>query len=254
MRIKKIVAVLLFFTLMSPTQSIYASDLDNNGVQLEYDKVVQVLEDAEVTYSIHIDGSVEEKVTFQDTQGNVENASKTVYPDGSFKTVLIHSDGKIEVFNGFGADYEVFLKLSNNEVIIQRDEDNHDESAIIPFGSDVIGSQFKHVYIGSPGSSTIYGSEFNKSITTASFAALLYSHIPAAPYAAIVGIAGATLGYINAMSDKPYKIVTYSYTYEVLFSYDNGYYIHCYHTSSYIYDSSNALISSIHDYYQAIGG
>lgn len=148
----------------------------------------------------------------------------------------------------------MFLKLSRNEVIIHREEDSHNESMFIPFGNEIIGSQFKHVYIGSPGSSTIYGSEISKSMTTAAFAAALYSRIPLAPYAALVGIAGITLGYINAMTDWPYKVVIYSYTYEVLFSYDNIYYTHCYHTNSYIYDASNTLVDVEYDYYQAIGG
>jgi hypothetical protein len=43
-------------------------------------------------------------------------------------------------------------------------------------------------------------------------------------------------------------------TYEVLFSYDNSYYTHCYHQTVKEYKSNGSLIRSKTDYYQAIGG
>ena len=45
-----------------------------------------------------------------------------------------------------------------------------------------------------------------------------------------------------------------SITYEVLFSYDNSYYTHCYHQTVKEYKSTGSLIRSKTDYYQAIGG
>ena len=42
--------------------------------------------------------------------------------------------------------------------------------------------------------------------------------------------------------------------YEVLFSYDNSYYTHCYHQTVKEYKSNGSLIRSKTDYYQAIGG
>lgn len=41
---------------------------------------------------------------------------------------------------------------------------------------------------------------------------------------------------------------------EVLFSYDNSYYTHCYHQTVKEYKSNGSLIRSKTDYYQAIGG
>ena len=41
---------------------------------------------------------------------------------------------------------------------------------------------------------------------------------------------------------------------EVLSSYDNSYYTHCYHQTVKEYKSNGSLIRSKTDYYQAIGG
>ena len=41
---------------------------------------------------------------------------------------------------------------------------------------------------------------------------------------------------------------------EVLFSYDNSHYTHCYHQTVKEYKSNGSLIRSKTDYYQAIGG
>lgn len=56
------------------------------------------------------------------------------------------------------------------------------------------------------------------------------------------------------MSSDCYKVTISSITYEVLFSYDNSYYTHCYHQTVKEYKSNGSLIRSKTDYYQAIGG
>lgn len=59
---------------------------------------------------------------------------------------------------------------------------------------------------------------------------------------------------LQSMSSDCYKVTISSITYEVLFSYDNSYYTHCYHQTVKEYKSNGSLIRSKTDYYQAIGG
>ena len=50
------------------------------------------------------------------------------------------------------------------------------------------------------------------------------------------------------------RIAAQKIRHEVLFSYDNSYYTHCYHQTVKEYKSNGSLIRSKTDYYQAIGG
>lgn len=120
-------------------------------------------------------------------------------------------------------------------------------------GSDITGSQYKHVYIGKSAEETFTKEEFNRDMTLAIAATQLYSKIKTAPYASLSGIASILLGVIKSLDTSPYKTVVQSTTYEVHFA-SGGYYIHCYHTVAKLYDSSNKLLNTITDYYQAIGG
>lgn len=56
------------------------------------------------------------------------------------------------------------------------------------------------------------------------------------------------------MKTKTYLRYISCVLYEVLFSYDNSYYTHCYHQTVKEYKSNGSLIRSKTDYYQAIGG
>ena len=69
-----------------------------------------------------------------------------------------------------------------------------------------------------------------------------------------VALALGSYLYTIAAAVSPYRMVIYTNYYEVLFSYDNVYYTHCYHEIISSYDSGNHLIGTNIDYYQAIGG
>lgn len=72
------------------------------------------------------------------------------------------------------------------------------------------------------------------------------------PAAALTGVAGLIF---SLMADNPYhKITVSSSTYEVLFSFDNVYYTHCYHQIIKVYDSSNNYVETLRNYDQAVGG
>lgn len=63
--------------------------------------------------------------------------------------------------------------------------------------------------------------------------------------------------YFGGVSDAQMRVrcsIGMHDTYEVLFSYDNSYYTHCYHQTVKEYKSNGSLIRSKTDYYQAIGG
>lgn len=50
------------------------------------------------------------------------------------------------------------------------------------------------------------------------------------------------------------EVHVYSDTYEVQFTYDSGYYTHCYHQTVGEYDSGGHLDNTYEDFYQVIGG
>lgn len=120
-------------------------------------------------------------------------------------------------------------------------------------GSDITGSQYKHVYIGKSAEETFYRDEINKELSVVAIALGIYKQISGAPYGAAAGIASNILKLMIALDTSPYKTVVQSTTYEVHFS-SGGYYIHCYHTVAKLYDSNNKLLDTVYDYYQAIGG
>lgn len=63
-----------------------------------------------------------------------------------------------------------------------------------------------------------------------------------------------TGGVSNLPSIDAYKTVITDAVYEVLFSYDNVYYTHCYHETMKSYNQAGSLIDTTRIYKQAIGG
>ena len=59
---------------------------------------------------------------------------------------------------------------------------------------------------------------------------------------------------LRLVGGDPQHKVSLLMAHEVLFSYDNSYYTHCYHQTVKEYKSNGSLIRSKTDYYQAIGG
>lgn len=67
----------------------------------------------------------------------------------------------------------------------------------------------------------------------------------------VYGIAAFMVGLVASGAD--HYTITDS-VYEVRRTYDNSYYIHCYHSFVKAYDSGNHLLDSFTEYRQAIGG
>ena len=122
-------------------------------------------------------------------------------------------------------------------------------------GSEVTGSQFKHRYVGTSATDTVYASDLRKCKKASDVASILATAWGSTPAAVISSTASFIFDQmLQSMSSDCYKVTISSITYEVLFSYDNSYYTHCYHQTVKEYKSNGSLIRSKTDYYQAIGG
>ena len=167
------------------------------------------------------------------------------------KVTVVSDSGEITTAST-KSDYNLFYE-------IYQDQQNYKSGQLaqIPSltGSEVTGSQFKHRYVGTSATDTVYASDLRKCKKASDIASILataWSNTPAA-------VISATASFIfdqmlQSMSTDCYKVTMSSITYEVLFSYDNSYYTHCYHQTVKEYKSNGSLIRSKTDYYQAIGG
>ena len=117
------------------------------------------------------------------------------------------------------------------------------------------GSQFKHRYVCTSATDTVYASDLRKCKKASDVASILATAWGSTPAAVISSTASFIFDQmLQCMSSDCYKVTISSITYEVLFSYDNSYYTHCYHQTVKEYKSNGSLIRSKTDYYQAIGG
>lgn len=150
------------------------------------------------------------------------------------------------------SDYNLFYE-------IYQDQQNYKSGQLaqIPSltGSEVTGSQFKHRYVGTSATDTVYASDLRKCKKASDIASILATAWGNTPAAVISATASFIFDQmLQSMSTDCYKVTMSSITYEVLFSYDNSYYTHCYHQTVKEYKSNGSLIRSKTDYYQAIGG
>ena len=150
------------------------------------------------------------------------------------------------------SDYSLFYE-------IYQDQQNYKNGQLaqIPAltGSEVTGSQFKHRYVGTSATDTVYASDLRKCKKASDVASILATAWGSTPAAVISSTASFIFDQmLQSMSSDCYKVTISSITYEVLFSYDNSYYTHCYHQTVKEYKSNGSLIRSKTDYYQAIGG
>lgn len=122
-------------------------------------------------------------------------------------------------------------------------------NSIIPYGSDITNPNFKHVYLGSPGTVTYYRSDFDRISTATGLAAALANLLPG-PWASILGVASILFNGGN----MPYKFTVTTKSYQIHYVYDNSYFTHCYHQIVREYNESGRLTRSYTDYYQSVGG
>lgn len=192
----------------------------------------------EISYAM--DGDVViEKTDFIDSDGTLVNMERMVYPDGTAKaSITKNNESKKYFFTGY--DYKTFYIMAKGRY----PKDIHEP---MTRGSDLTGSQYKHVYITS-NSGTLYRSDFNTLNNIISTLLLFCS----GPSGKIVGL--AQIIYSQSSDNTIWKYVVSESIYEVWFAIDNSYYIHCYHDYVKAYDSAGHLVNSFWDYRQAIGG
>ena len=190
--------------------------------------------------------AVVEQLTIHDE--GTTRITRTVHPNNTMKITVVSDSGEVTTAST-KSDYNLFYE-------IYQDQQNG-QLAQIPSltGSEVTGSQFKHRYVGTSATDTVYASDLRKCKKASDIASILATAWGNTPAAVISATASFIFDQmLQSMSTDCYKVTMSSITYEVLFSYDNSYYTHCYHQTVKEYKSNGSLIRSKTDYYQAIGG
>lgn len=189
-----------------------------------------------------------ENMEFIDTDGARVYMNRVIHTDGTADFTTI-KNGESTVEHLINHDYNVFYALANPT---GKETDKVAHNNIWIRSGDLIGSQYKHVYISSN----------NYTITNTSVQQIIVGGVSAAASIIIgaLGLPGGTalaIGsfiYTVAAALSPYKIEVFQELYEVYFSYDNVYYTHCYHEVIKSYDTGNHLIDTRTEYHQSVGG
>lgn len=229
-RIKKGIALFLTMCIIISVMMV-----EPNSVHARTDKI-----DIQTSYVLKGD-TVVETVEFIDVDGEKATMVLMVASNGSATLVTTkNNESIIKKINGY--DYKSFYNQ-----VFPSDLSQEDIHGVVIRGSDVTGSQYKHVYISST------GGEFdaNATQTAAGIASIILGIIPC-PAAHAAGIAITILGLAQDRSAT--KFVLTDYVYEVIRTYDNSYYTHCYHTYVRAYDSAGHFVKSFYEYRQSIGG
>lgn len=170
--------------------------------------------------------------------------TRKVYPDGSGEIILQENSKRtVTIFDG--ADYSKFVNWVENPPVLNNTENSHNNA--VPAGSDLTGSQYKHVYITTNGPITYTRPQMQGWLTFAdTYTALAVSmfdlpSIIISAYAQVI---------FNQIARSPERVTIRTSVYEVLFSYDNVYYTHCYHM---ICQTINPN-SNYTDFAQVVGG
>lgn len=119
-------------------------------------------------------------------------------------------------------------------------------------GKEISGSQYKHLYIGS-NSITINDYQLPGvfEVCTAEIIDIIVKKMNKQTQNA-VKIAEIIVGIANTKTLG--KVEISESTYEIRFTYDDEYYIHCHHDVVKSYDNGGHLVDTTREYYQAIGG
>lgn len=237
---KRFLALFLSFCLIVNIGVVgFATGGQSNVSERAADEVV---ESTQVSYAL--DGStVVETTRFIDFDNKPVTMRRTVNVNGSGELICT-KNGTSEKFNLQNQDYQLFLKLATSPSTLAT------RGATV--GSDVTGSQFKHVYVSTL-NYTIETSVIEQIIVAGgSFAAGLVISALGLPGGIAVS-AGSTI-YSISTAISPSKMDIKQDLYEVHFSYDNAYYTHCYHETLKSYDSGGHLIDTTMMYLQAVGG
>lgn len=207
----------------------------------------EAIESYNVSYVMDGENVIEMTVVVS-VDGTTTCFKRTITPEG-IDLIEISEDGKItETCIADNNNYEEFYKIAN-KLPFQTDYTSH---VCNNRGSDMTGSQYIHVYVGSS-STTFQNNEMAVIIgsTVSYLASRLMTRLGITSQAAQY-FATVILGLIA--STYPHHMTVSKWLYEVRTSYDNTYLMHCYHVFTYLYDSYGIMISNNTDYYQVIGG
>ena len=185
--------------------------------------------------SYRMDGeNVVETIVFPDA-----TMIRTIAPNGVM-TIKTIEDGSVST-SELKADYKLYKKIYESQY------------SVVPAGSEITGSQYKHRYVGTPGPVTITRQEIIQCRTAASLAKVILGK---SSISAFVAFSVAEYMLKKAVDTSTYeRVVVNSLTYEVLFVHDNSYYTHCHHqTLSYYNSGASTPFLTETDYYQAVGG
>lgn len=209
------------------------------SIQAQEIKVASDIDFMDVSYKI-VGNEVQEKVSFLDVDGLVATITNVICENVE-ATITITKNNMIISEDTYYANYDMYYKIANGKI---------DE--IMPYGNEVTGSQYWHRYVGA--TSYTYTNDGMKVLITGTTAEIAASLVRKISIPLSIGISFATFVYNVCHSNTNYKKLEVNSTlYEVLRSYDDTYYTHCYHCVYRGYDSGGHLIKSGIDYYQAIG-
>lgn len=217
---KRFVSLCIALALMFSMLTINAAAANaSNGLNISY----------------RMDGeNVVETIVFPDA-----TMIRTIAPNGVM-TIKTIEDGSVST-SELKADYKLYKKIYESQY------------SVVPAGSEITGSQYKHRYVGTPGPVTITRQEIIQCRTAASLAKVILGK---SSISAFVAFSVAEYMLKKAVDTSTYeRVVVNSLTYEVLFVHDNSYYTHCYHqTLSYYNSGASTPFLTETDYYQAVGG
>lgn len=232
MFIVSVFSLCLILTVSVPTVT-KAETISANTEKKNY------VDDIKIDYRMQGD-TVIETTSFRDVDSKYVQMVRSVEKDGTGELIYCKDDEKSVILLE-KQDYDLFVSLVSIK-----------SSRGATIGSDVSGTQYKHIYISS-NQTTINNSTLSQiAVGGAGTAAGIIVSALNVPAGVAVSIGSYIYGAIGTLS--PAKMVVNQTLYEVHFSYDDMYYTHCYHEVMKSYDTGGHLIDTTVMYKQAIGG
>lgn len=236
--LKKYVSIVMATLMMFTTSFSVLANTTPIQTEASVNFVANTLQ---VNYTLEGE-TVIEITSFTDVDNEYVEMWRSVEKDGSGRLIYTKgNESSITVLSN--QDYSLFAGLVNAPMVSQtRGSD---------IGSDLTGSQYKHIYISS-NTATINNSAISQiaqgGIGTGASIIIGLINAPAGVATSI-----ATFIYSSILALSPSKVTIDQSLYEVRFAYDDVYYTHCYHEIIKSYDSGGHLVDTTKMYKQVIG-
>ena len=152
-------ALVLFFAALAPT--VFADSTNHKGND-------SLLNGSNYIVSYSMNGkAVVEQLTIHDE--GTTRITRTVHPNNTMKITVVSDSGEVTTAST-KSDYNLFYE-------IYQDQQNYKSGQLaqIPSltGSEVTGSQFKHRYVGTSATDTVYASDLRKCKKASDIASIL---------------------------------------------------------------------------------